>query len=1206
MNLGVVISLRDAFTPVANRIQSSYQALDQSFSQGADSFSGQIGKAMYNTWNGAALAMKGAAVMLPVVFSVKEAMAYEYQMKAIQTIWEHNTESAEVQTAKIKELSAAIMDMSTNIGTDPTQTAAAYYDVIQANIQDTTEALHTLELAQKSAIGGLTTPEVAAKGLVSLKNAYNLSNDEMTETADHLFQALAAGAMTFEEFNRSIGVTIGTVREGGLSLKEFYANVATFTLSGGTASEGMTGMKQTLKSLSKRKLKSTEEMFQGWIKEGWVPEDFDFGITYMNKIGFNKFLQMVTNAAHKTDDFNDSMQKMFVDIQAKNFVFAVTGSQMEKYNDVFAQLENSAGALDRAFNKMHESVTERVKALGYAFNRLKIAVGTPFLAVIGIIVKGLTIFVSNLALLFQRVPALAWAFAILTTSIALLFITLGSALIVLGLVKVALIGLQWIAGGAALATGSAFRGMAIGMARLIPFLGLLAGAAYILKQAWDGNWGGMRDSLNKFWDNTKLVGDGLMQLIRSTKGGLGEMSYETAKALQDAGLLDFVVTIYMWWYRLSNFWDGFKSGFVAAWKSFMNGIKSLFESTNPVLRAAGEAIMWVVDKLGLLRPAANTAEQWRNAGESVGKFVFHLLGFILAMKSFSIIANGFRTLGSIVHFLLGPLRGLWGLLKLFASGITINVAPWISEFMGLARVAGIRAAFSDLFATIALKALYFKDAILGIARAIGSGFGGVGRVFMTVISWLLRIGRTIALVTSLISFIVGIPVWAIALIVAAVAVGIALIIKYWDKIKPFFAGLWGWISNAAGVAWDWISDKAGSAWGTIKSVWASAKSNLTGIWHFIRGAAIIAWYHISAAAIGAWGKIKGAWNGVLGFWKGVWNGAKIMARSAWSNIKALWTGFADWFTSSVWGPVKAGAKAVWNTVKAGARAAWGGIKIVWGAVSGWFSANVWGPFKAVAQAAWNIIKPYAQSAWDGLVAVWGVLSSWWSANISEPISTAWSATIDFAIAAGQGMWNGITSALSGIGAWFYDTVVAPLMAGWNNLLDFFGSVGAKIGSGIDYVQNVGKTGEYKDKNYGPSKVGKTPKNVPGNKAVPQMATGGYIKPGASGLAFLDPNELVINSDTYNKLQQFLSKPSDHIKGDDPEAPPKHGDKLATYARREEAPKGDFGDIAAQLAQLAQAMAGLSERPIHTTVKMNGKTIATAVNDHNRSEDARRY
>jgi len=116
--------------------------------------------------------------------------------------------------------------------------------------------------------------------------------------------------------------------------------------------------------------------------------------------------------------------------------------------------------------------------------------------------------------------------------------------------------------------------------------------------------------------------------------------------------------------------------------------------------------------------------------------------------------------------------------------------------------------------TLVVTALGILLTVLG-AVLIGLGF--IWRPLVTIAGWLGRLGpllrifgglfgwiaRVAFIALSAVAAAVGLPVWAVGLLVAAVAVAGILIYRNWERIKQGAAALWTGLraSFAAGVAW---------------------------------------------------------------------------------------------------------------------------------------------------------------------------------------------------------------------------------------------------------------------------------------------------------------------------------------------------------------------------------------------------------------------
>lgn len=1024
MNLGVVVYLRDSFSSEADRISNSYGKMTNSIT-GLNSV---IGNSMYQTWNGVSLMAKGAAASLPLAFSVVEAAKFEKKLAAIQTVWEYNNESADVQAQKISEISQQIRDLSLDIGTDPVDTASGMYTILQANITDTAEALAILGLAQQSAIAGLTSTEDASKVLISLRNAYGLTGDEMETVTDQLFQALAVGVMNFDDFGRSLGKSIGIVRQAGLELPEYFALKATATLSGMTAPQTDSGIRQALQELFQPKEKATVEMLQEMVAVGALPEDFEFSTKYMNEGAgsFHAFLEEIYAGATRVEEIGTMLDKnglsmtadkimgrLFNDMEGLAFVLNVVGDQGDQYQSVLDQILDSEGKLEDSFSKIADTVTHKWEKLRATLKNFMIVVGTPLLGLVGSIIEALTHMLKALTHLFEKFPFLSYVLFAVSAAITALFVTFGTIIAGMGIYTLLIMAVARVFPIIATKLAEFFL---FAKKKILPLSGLLiflAIASYLLYKAWTENWGGMRDGITTFWNRVKLVGRGLMELIDSTKDGVGSMSEETAAALERAGLFDFVVTLYMWWYRLKALWDGFKEGFMSVIDGYIDTVRNMADSTNPIIKKIGDALMWTVDLLTGVRPSDESVEQFRNIGKWLGRVVAISLSLqaVFAMMSstakiLAFLAAPFKILWSVIKLAAWALGGLWKLMKLLPATMLWNA--FLSIYTFLWEIGSV------------------------IVKAIGQ----VWKLFKGVWGTLLKIGRALWFAVQVVGAFLGVTAgWALV-IIAAVALAVGLIIYYWDEIAAFFVGLWDRIVTGAQNAWDWfvstwapvgqffvdlwngIAGAAETAWLWMQDTWSAATEWFGNLWSDIAGPADEAWTGVTDTADAAWSGVENAWGQATEWFDGIWSPIAETASGVWSDISGF--ALATWeFLRGIWVIAVVTFTQAWQVIAGLAEVAWGYVQAAWSVATAFFG-ELWSGIVSIAGAVWQQVCDYAAVAWELIQGIWSFAVEWFDTTWSTLVSVAsgaWDLITEYAGIA----WDFVTALWSTLSAWFQET-----------------------------------------------------------------------------------------------------------------------------------------------------------------------------------------
>jgi len=182
-------------------------------------------------------------------------------------------------------------------------------------------------------------------------------------------------------------------------------------------------------------------------------------------------------------------------------------------------------------------------------------------------------------------------------------------------------------------------------------------------------------------------------------------------------------------------------------------------------------------------------------------------------------------------------------------------------------------------------------------RVAGSGLAGMGR---SIIGALPSIGGYISSMWASVPATLAAtwPILAIIAGVALLAAGVYLLIKNWDVVGPFFAGMWEKVKGFFSAAWDWIKGIIFGAsdwilvavsffmpfiglpmliikhWDAIKeffvNLWNDPKETILGFidWVGEKVAALIAPFKAVGDVVG------GVFEKVGGFFKGIFGGAK--------------------------------------------------------------------------------------------------------------------------------------------------------------------------------------------------------------------------------------------------------------------------------------------------------------------------------------------
>lgn len=293
-----------------------------------------------------------------------------------------------------------------------------------------------------------------------------------------------------------------------------------------------------------------------------------------------------------------------------------------------------------------------------------------------------------------------------------------------------------------------------------------------------------------------------------------------------------------------------------ALNGLMFGVTSVI---GPILKL-GKGILWLRKGFVFLRGA-------QAAGGAPGLFA--------RMKGALVNLGGsIKTFGSASA---GALTKIGGSIKTFGSA---SVGA-LTKIGGAIKAAGVASVGAITKLGGAIKT--FGIASVGAFTKIGSGIKAAGiaagGAFLKLGSALKTFGiAAVAIIKAIgVAAMTNPMILIIAAIVAAVALAVYLIIKYWDKIKA----AWQVCVDAfvAGLAW-W-ADAFSSAWEWIKSGWN----------------ALVAWFSSAWDSFSSW--FGDVWNSLVETLGGVWDAVTGAASAAWEGIKGIVSGVIDWIASKL-------------------------------------------------------------------------------------------------------------------------------------------------------------------------------------------------------------------------------------------------------------------------------------------------------------------
>jgi TP901 family phage tail tape measure protein len=285
-------------------------------------------------------------------------------------------------TSGIERITDASRELAKEFGNSPTEQAQAFYNIISAGTTDAAEATELLTAANKLAVGGVTDVATAADGITSVLNAYGLSADNAAKVSDQLFTTVRLGKTTVDEYSSALGQVAPIAAQVGVGFDEVSAAVASLTANGVKTSQAITQIRAAISNV----LKPTSEASQ-------LAEDLglNFSATGLKAQGLGEFLRGVIGA---TDGNVESLTRLFGSTEAVQAVLGLTGDELERFDTNLAQVRDSTGATEVAFEKVagsDSSTAARMRAqfadialtAGELINRALLPLGTELAKIAG-------------------------------------------------------------------------------------------------------------------------------------------------------------------------------------------------------------------------------------------------------------------------------------------------------------------------------------------------------------------------------------------------------------------------------------------------------------------------------------------------------------------------------------------------------------------------------------------------------------------------------------------------------------------------------------------------------------------------------------------------------------------------------------------------------------------------------------------------------
>lgn len=244
------------------------------------------------------------------------------------------------------------------------------YQAISAGV-DQTKAVEFTTEAMKLAKGGFTSGASAVDILTTAINGYNLKAEDATEISDMLITTQNLGKTTVDELSQSMGRVIPIASSVNFGMEELSAAYAQLTKNGIATAEAGTYLKQMLSELGKTGSEADKALREMTGK--------GFAELKAEGVETSEILNMMSAYAEQN---NMTLKDMFGSVEAGSAALVLAKSGGQEYNDMLDAMKESAGATQKAFDKMDATPAEKLKGSLNELRNAGIKFGGAFVPVV--------------------------------------------------------------------------------------------------------------------------------------------------------------------------------------------------------------------------------------------------------------------------------------------------------------------------------------------------------------------------------------------------------------------------------------------------------------------------------------------------------------------------------------------------------------------------------------------------------------------------------------------------------------------------------------------------------------------------------------------------------------------------------------------------------------------------------------------------------
>lgn len=504
---------------------------------------------------GGKLTAAGKAVM-PVSAAVAgigtaaavSAVNFEDAMAKVSTI-------ADTTEVPLDELRSQILALSSQTGISANEIADNVYNAISAG-QKTGDAVNFVTNSTKLAKAGFADAGAALDVLTTILNAYGMEASEVTNVSDMLIQTQNLGKTTVAELSSSMGKVIPTANAYHVQLDQLCAGYAKMTANGVATAESTTYMNSMLNELGKRGTTVSDILKEKTGKS--------FAELMENGASLADVLSILKESA---DEQNLSFGDLWSSAEAGKAGLILLGDSAEDFNGTLAQMRESTGATESAFEKLQTNSSKINKAVNAVKNTF-IILGGVILDTFSPAIDAVT---SGIQKLCEWVSSLPTGIQTVIVVIGTLIAAAGPLLVVLGTLMTSIGSLAPMFSTAVTAVSSFSAGLALPLAPIAAIVAAVTALILIVADLYKNNED-FRNNIQIIWNSIKEILSTVLTEIQTNFSFV----WDAVKVIVETALNLIVAATQLFADIFSGNWENIGSDIINIVTVLKDGILSLF------------------------------------------------------------------------------------------------------------------------------------------------------------------------------------------------------------------------------------------------------------------------------------------------------------------------------------------------------------------------------------------------------------------------------------------------------------------------------------------------------------------------------------------------------------------------------------------------------------------------------------------------------